>query len=159
MLWNFENNLLPTLNIFLSSRFPYHLTESRLFNRLRNIDWSNTQKNILWTDVLNCQHFMWKIHQGFSSRFSSHFPNGTENFPLTFRTFPLPKFIYIFVVIQILWNLFTFHGPEDETVVNQEADPPFESYHNWTTLMTRTRISARVGWSGISKISIWKKVL
>lgn len=81
MLWNFENNLLPTLNIFLSSRFPYHLTESRLFNRLRNIDWSNTQKNILWTDVLNCQHFMWKIHQGFSSRFSSHFQMAQRIFP------------------------------------------------------------------------------
>lgn len=67
---------------------------------------------------------MLEIHQGFSSAFSSHcFVAGDGNFPLfsSFGTFPLPKFIYIFVVIQILRNLFTFHGPELplETVVNQ----------------------------------------
>lgn len=141
MLWNFENNLLPTLNIFLSSRFPYHLTESRLFNRLRNIDWSNKKifyERMFWTVSTLCGKYI-------------------KDFPLAFRhIFQMAQRIFPSLSERFRYrNSFTFllsfkysniHGPEDETVVNQEADPPFESYHNWTTLMTRTRISARVGW-------------
>lgn len=56
-----------------------------------------------WKYIMDFPPLFHPISRGWRRKFS----------PLQlFGTFPLPKFIYIFVVIQILRNLFTFHGPE-----------------------------------------------
>lgn len=79
---------------------------------------TSTERNISQTNVFwTVSTLLWNIHQGFASIFlsdSTHLISkaGRENFPLfSFEHFRLwRKFIYISVVIQILWNLFTFHG-------------------------------------------------
>lgn len=116
-------NLIKPLEVFFQGITAFNRNSERFKFKPKNV-WSlkmffndsNRTKSFFIHErmFLNCQHFtLENTSRIFPKNFLSHLttPSRSREFsPVWLRTFPLvPKFIYISVVIQILWNLFTFH--------------------------------------------------